>query len=53
MDKVFTFRPLLHLATGREIDLDQKAHFGEIGIKLANVPDHLKPEPPKEEKAKD
>ena len=36
-EKVFTFLPLLHLATGRKIDLNQKVHLGEIGIKLAEV----------------
>ncbi|MFQ5474877.1 MAG: segregation/condensation protein A [Candidatus Nanoarchaeia archaeon] len=44
LDKIQTFVPLLYLATGRKVDLEQKIHFGEIGIKLANVP----PELPKE-----
>jgi len=42
-EKVFTFLPLLHLATGRKIDLHQKVHFGEIGIDLAKA-DPLKKE---------
>jgi segregation and condensation protein A len=33
-DKVLTFIPLLHLATRRKIDLDQKIPFGEISILL-------------------
>jgi chromatin segregation and condensation protein Rec8/ScpA/Scc1 (kleisin family) len=31
---VLTFIPLLHLATRRKIDLDQKIPFGEISILL-------------------
>jgi segregation and condensation protein A len=34
-DKIFTFIPLLHLATQRKIDLEQQEHFGEIEIMLA------------------
>ncbi|MFC1728628.1 segregation/condensation protein A [Nanoarchaeota archaeon] len=33
-DKIYTFVPLLHLTNQRKIDLDQKQHFGEIGITL-------------------
>jgi segregation and condensation protein A len=35
-EKVYTFIPLLHLSTQRKINLDQKEHFGEIGISLAD-----------------
>ena len=31
-DKVYTFIPLLHLATQRKIDLVQQEHFGEIEV---------------------
>ena len=34
-DKIYTFIPLLHLATERKIDLEQQEPFGEIEIKLA------------------
>ncbi len=34
-DKVFTFVPLLHLENQDKIDLRQKQHFGEIGIRLS------------------
>ena len=33
-DKILTFIPLLHLSNHRQIDLDQRRHFGEINIKL-------------------
>ncbi len=33
-DKILTFRPLLHLANNRKIDLEQTEHFGEIGIRI-------------------
>lgn len=33
-DKVLTFIPLLHLTNRRQIDIEQKEHFGEIYIKL-------------------
>ena len=36
IDKVMTFIPLLHLTSQRKIDMDQKEHFGEIEIMLAN-----------------
>ena len=39
-DKIYTFVPLLHLATQRKIDLFQQVNFGEIEIKLAH-PDHI------------
>jgi segregation and condensation protein A len=35
-DKVYTFIPLLHLTNARKVDLDQKEHFGEIWIRLAD-----------------
>lgn len=35
-DKVYTFIPLLHLTNARKIDLNQKDHFGEIWISLAD-----------------
>lgn len=34
-DKIFTFIPLLHLATEGKIDLKQEQHFGEIEVMLA------------------
>lgn len=33
-DKIFTFMPLLHLATNRKIDIEQEKPFGEIDIKV-------------------
>ena len=33
-DKVYTFIPLLHLATQQKIELNQEQHFGEIEIKI-------------------
>jgi chromatin segregation and condensation protein Rec8/ScpA/Scc1 (kleisin family) len=33
-DKILTFIPLLHLANNRKIDIEQKEHFGEIGIRM-------------------
>jgi len=36
-DKIYTFVPLLHLATQRKIDLDQEFHLGDIEIRLAGA----------------
>ncbi len=33
-DKIYTFIPLLHLTAQGKVNLDQKEHFGEIGIML-------------------
>jgi segregation and condensation protein A len=36
-DKIYTFIPLLHLTNQRKLDLEQKEHFGEIEIMIANT----------------
>lgn len=36
-EKVYTFRPLLHLDHERKIELVQESHFGEINIELAKL----------------
>lgn len=35
-DKLFTFIPLLHLATQRKIDIDQESHLADIEIRLVS-----------------
>ncbi len=34
LGKIYTFIPLLHLATQRKLDLAQEEHFGEIAIRI-------------------
>lgn len=36
-DRIYTFRPLLHLENERKIDMHQEEHFGEIEIELSKL----------------